>query len=216
MVARDDRREYSLGGRTLQYLEVADLARVPVVLSPAKHSLFDSLVRDLNRAAARSLTKKLEELAGAGFQEELRRRFSQLGIVRAEPRVPPLEAFILRIARRENLSLVDATLELRGRREAREFQKWVWRLHENLASDTPADQARAAADLKEFSAMAEEWGRTLDVLEGVSYTRHPVRLEAAPTIGWLFKLLGPISVRDPILYNRKRYVGFVSQWFRDC
>jgi hypothetical protein len=196
--------------RAFFYLELAERAGVPLLLSPQKDRCVTTGRDKLQQFAHELVVAKVETQLQGKIDDQVKGLFSRIVSVP----LPPVSRMILRRAREEKRSLLDVAKEIRDSTEARSFRKWLAELNKVLASGYEAGVVKAHAELDKLESLVDGWLKTGDVKEGIEYERRKFNIGEIPTIGWIVKMTGidSISVNDPIL-NPNRVYRFISQWY---
>jgi hypothetical protein len=196
--------------RAFFYLEIANRAGVPLLLSPEKDRFVTTAREKVRQIAHELVVAKVETQLQNGVDDQIKSLFSRtLSVSRL-----PVSRMILRRAKEEKRSLLDVAKEIRDSTEARSFRKWLAELNKVLASGYEAGILKAHAELKKLESLVDGWLKTDDFKQGIEYERRKFNIGEIPKIGWIVKMTGidSISVNDPIL-NPNRVYRFISQWY---
>ena len=196
--------------RALFYLELADRAGIPLLLSPQKDKCVTTYREKLRKFAHELVVAKVETQFQSKLDEQIKSLFARTWSVS----LPPVSRMILRRAREELRPLLDVAKEIRDSTEARSFRKYLAELNKTLASGYEAGLLNVQAKLNKLESLVDGWFETGDINQGVTYKRRKFNIGEIPTIGWIAKMagIGSFSVNDPIL-NPNRVYRFISQWY---
>jgi hypothetical protein len=192
--------------RTLVYYETAAAAGVPLILHP--HRYEEAKAIDL---ACCDAYASVRELLRTAFEDPIRSQLESLGQTHTVT-VPPLVTQLIQIAGTQQVSIVDAAIEIKDSKNARSFRKWLSDLQQCLAARTIGGGVEALRILDELRRVASLWVAHLDVTVGVTHKKREFRLSWIPRVGALLDLLDKPTLRDPIL-NQKGYLNFLSSWY---
>ncbi|MCP5557687.1 MAG: hypothetical protein H7A55_08030 [Verrucomicrobiaceae bacterium] len=184
-------------GRALFYFELSRILDVPLLLHPRKTEYLTLLGQALDTSWHRTylaMTKAIK---------------SELKFEETELPIPPLADEILRLAKGERCSLVEAAKFLHQSKEMialRRLTQEVGTLstrHRNVESRRMLNKEAASI------ASAIESRQSADT----RISRRTVNLAVLPTIGWVLRLIGKgeISVPDLVL-SEQPYVALFSRW----
>jgi hypothetical protein len=193
--------------RTLVYYETAAVAGVPLVLHPSRYEEAGAI-----NTACYDAYMSVKEVLRKAFEEPIRSQLDSLGQTRAAP-LPPLISKLVEAAGRDGVSIIEAAVQMKDAKNAREFRKWLAEIQTHLAQGTIGGKVEALRMLEELKRVAELWIKHLDATVDVTHKKRELKLSWVPRIGGLLELLEKPTIRDPIL-NRKGYLTFVSSWFK--
>lgn len=184
-------------GRALFYLELSRILDVTLLLHPKKTEYLTELGQALEASwgdAYRIMTESVR--TGLKFQE-------------GELSIPPLADEIIRLAKVERCSLVEAAKKLHQSREMIALRKLIQEIGA-LATRHRNVEARRLLS-KEANAIVEAVASRQSP-DGI-ISRRTVNLAELPSIGWLLKVFGKreITVPDLILHEQP-YVTLFSRW----
>jgi hypothetical protein len=193
--------------RTLVYYETAAVAGVPLVLHPSRYEEAGAI-----NTACNDAYMSVKEVLRKAFGEPIRSQLDSLGQTCALP-LPPLVSKLVEAAGRDGVSIIEAAVQMKDAKNAREFRKWLAEIQTHLAQGTIGGKVEALRMLEELKRVAELWIKHLDATVGVTHKKRELKLSWVPRIGGLLGLLEKPTIRDPIL-NRKGYLTFISSWFQ--
>lgn len=192
--------------RTLFYYETAAAAGVPLVLHSARYEEAEAIA-----VACCDAYKSVKEVLRTAFEDPLRSQLDSLGQTHSVA-LPPLVSKLVEVAGREGISIIEAAVQMKDSKDAREFRRWLAEIQMHLAQGTTGGKVEALRMLGELRRVASSWITYLDTTVGVTHKRRELQLSWVPRIGGLLGLLEKPTIKDPIL-NRKGYLTFVSSWF---
>lgn len=171
------------------YLELSRKLGIPMNIDP------------IRSAFLRNHTNCIDPIAAALTEEFIEKVTDINGPIAFDVTIPPIPEFVLAFAKRERISLHEATMRVRDSKNARAFREWCGRLFQA--------RARGYSSLQEFKDMLASFKNacaawTLHIGEGVEHRTRKLCLGDLPWgIGTLLKAVGMDTreVRDPILYN---------------
>lgn len=193
--------------RTFFYVQLSRAAHTPVCLHPSKQPFLDRLIEMTVPDSLTRVQKYLDERLDESLQEVCGR---------LPVRLPPLTDWMLRLARRNDATLLETALHISETEEAKEFRGWLQKLQEELYRCFHEDgrMSDAESTLHELQKVGEKWAEHGDPRVGIDYERRVINLSALPYIGDVFDAggAGRIEVKDPIL-NPSGPLHFVSRWY---
>ena len=192
--------------RTLVYYETAAAAGVPLILHPDRYD--EAAAIDV---ACCDAYRSVKEVLRTAFEDPLRSQLDSLGQTHSVA-LPPLVSKLVEVAGKGGISIIEAAVQIKDSKDAREFRKWLAEIQMHLAQGTTGGKVEALRMLDELRRVASSWITYLDTSVGVTHKRRELQFSWVPRIGGLLGLLEKPTIRDPIL-NRKGYPTFVSSWF---
>jgi hypothetical protein len=201
--------------RSLLYLELSRVARVPILVSPQKKAFVESTKQTITTEALTFV----ERLADQRLLGEVRAHLQSTVGKRIEMPDPPLGELILRYAEQNDLSLYDSVIAIRESAPGRDFRRWLAELQRLIADGSRHSLLAAQAKISELNVTLDLWKSDGRAENGVGFVRRKLALEAIPGFGWLLKLIGKgeINIDDPILDPRgsENYLAFISSWYTE-
>jgi hypothetical protein len=207
------KRSNNSAARVLFYLELARIGGCPVFLSPEKRRFF----RFVGEEVVPEVYALLERTVEGRMRGTVSELVQQVYGFRREFPVPPLPEYLLSVAERKSVSLLDAFWEIRNGQNAGTFRTWLDGAQRLARENTRPSALALEKHLNEADRLARRWARELDVGLGVKHEVHRANLEAAPGIGWLAKLLGVgrVDYRSRLLRPKLEHMAFVADWYSD-
>lgn len=182
--------------RALFYHELSNTSGLSLILHPKKAESIPFLMRELTNdyhAIYQSLSGKVLE---------------SLDLKESELVIPPFADMILAKAFKEGLSLIDATLELRGDSEVTECRQ----MFQNL--EVVKQSAGRIKYNNEIQKLADEIANRLRQKDGNEIlSRKRINLNSVPSIGAILDLFGThhLDIPDFTLWE-KPYVTLYNRW----
>jgi hypothetical protein len=183
--------------RALFYLELSRLLEGPLLLHPEKSKYLQKISQGITSGLTviyKSLVDKLQDAL----------EFKEFNIP-----IPPIADEILRTARNEKCSLIDAAVAIRESKEISSLRSVVWELKSFAAGRQRIRYEREIAErTKEIADAVES-----RAVAGGRISRRTLNLAEVPAIGPVFKVLGggEITVPDLVLFE-KPYIALFSRW----
>ena len=184
-------------GRALFYLELSRILDVPLLLHPRKTEYLEQLGQALEVSWHGTYGELTESVrAGLKFQE-------------TELPIPPLADEILRLAKVERCSLVEAAKQLRQTREMITLRKKIQEIG-SLATGNRNIEARRMLSKEAGGIVAAVASRQSP--DGI-ISRKTVNIAELPAIGWVLKVCGKSEITVPdIVLREQPYVTIFSRW----
>lgn len=172
------------------------------------------LLQDLNTQVKRMFKLRTPENVVRNFQKAVTAPPKEAlvdysGLISAELHIPPVAELVLRRAKKRNIPLVDATLELRESRNACEFRKWCHQFS-SLRNEGLAGEAEQTRLMGQLETVCKIWRE--DVGEEVNYRSRKLNLEVIPIMGSVLKALNLHEVLDvqmPVLEVTPKFSYFL-------
>jgi hypothetical protein len=194
------------------YLCVSHEAHKPLIVSNAKMGYLHDLGKRLRSTMHAALSERL-------LQDDLKPTEDAIAseIAPYDAPLSPIQDMILIKALRENLSPLDACLQIRNTPEAKAYRAVLTRLYNALLG--PANTRRKAKNyVRELSLLAAKW--RIDPDEEIIYRSYKLRIGKLPGIGSLAEAIDP-----PLEWDLPKWLGtilnspdpshvFISSWFR--
>jgi hypothetical protein len=184
-------------GRAMFYLELSRLLEVPMLLHPRKVEHLAQLGQALE-ATWRSTYNQITEAVRTGLKYE-----------ETELPIPPLADEIIRLAKIERCSLVEAAKQLRRTRELIALRKKIQEIG-SLATGNRNVEARRMLSQEAGAIVAAITSRQSP--EGI-ISRKTVNIAELPAIGWVLKVFGKSEITVPdVVLREQPYVTLFSRW----
>ena len=184
--------------RAVFYLEVSHILGVPLFLHPCKSRFLADIGQAFEKSSA---------VVYYMFVDQVRREMSY---EEHDFFIPPIADEIVRVARSERMSLVEAAKEIRDRPEIvdfREFISQLWKI--GLERGNVAQGVNLKGDARKIARKIEsKWG-----LDG-RISRRKINFAELPPIGPFLKAINyhpEFYVPDFVLYERP-FIALFSRW----
>jgi hypothetical protein len=122
--------------------------------------------------------------------------------------------YLIGLAHKEKISLLQAALRLRATKRAEDFRRWCWDLTKSI-EDGRAGIEHQQALLKELNEFTKAWGK--DINERVEYRTRALNFEKFPHgVGSLLKAasMHKLKVHDPLLTRNDSCLMFLNDLLR--
>lgn len=126
--------------RTLFYYETAAAAGVPLVLHPTRYEEAEAIA-----VACCDAYKSVKEVLRTAFEDPLRSQLDSLGQTHSVA-LPPLVSKLVEVAGREGISIMEAAVQMKDSKDAREFRRWLAEIQMHLAQGTTGGKGRSPQD----------------------------------------------------------------------
>jgi hypothetical protein len=183
--------------RALFYLELSRLLDGPLLLHPRKSIYLQKVSQAIADGVAVIYESMIDKLRDA------------LQLKEFTIPIPPIADEILRTARQEKCSLLEAATAIHGSKEMVSLRAVVWELRAFASGRQRIRYEREIAlRIKEIADAIES-----RAVAGTRISRRAVNLAEVPAIGALFKVFGggTITVPDIVLYERP-HIALFSRW----
>jgi hypothetical protein len=187
--------------RALFYLELSRLANLPLLLHPKKATYLKVISKGVEDGVA-SIYGGLVD----GVRDALKLEESAIPI-------PPIADELLRTARIQNCSLLEAAMEVRASQEMVALRSIIWEL-----ASIPRLGQRIRYE-HEIAVRTKEIADSIQsrAVAGTRISRREVDLAGIPAIGMVFRILGSgkITVPDFVLHEQP-HIALFSRWANEA
>ncbi|MGB2741125.1 MAG: hypothetical protein WBC60_11315 [Cognaticolwellia sp.] len=199
--------------RVLFYMFLGNACQAPIFLSPSKDPLLSYV---LDNGLSSTDVKDLLSMVETSANKEIITLLNKF--VHRTVSMPPLAQYVLGMARREKISIIQAMLEIKNSKDAKAFRQWRHEIHKDCVLDTTASLIRANKQWDELDHIVKVWADNANIGLGVThkYATFGLSLLTSTLENIGIKIDIPkfsFSVKDPIVNPRKE-LRFISSWYK--
>ena len=150
--------------RALFYLVLSDSCNAPLFLSPSK----DILLTYVSGMCMSDLLKDIEEETDKLLLNEA------IDLSKSGISLPPLSEYIFETASKKKTSILNAMIDIRDSRDAKEFRHWLHEVQVNLTAGTRPGIVKAKTQLNKLQDTVNNWAYNMDIGLDVTHKYTPL------------------------------------------